>query len=372
MGLRRVKLNLFYTENSGKWYKKIERLKDILNKQQLNKFSPATGPAVWTPDELKNDTSWVFQFSASDIVEIEAAVSDILNSGKQLYFFGRDDFPLPTLGPRLAGCIYYVEYGRGVALWRGLDVSTYDEHSLKVLYWGIGVHLGAPITQNAKGQLIGHVRDTGHNYMSKNVRGYTTQARLAPHCDSSDIVTLLCVHPSKSGGESLIASSTAVYNKLLEYFPEYLEPLFIGFNFDLRGEGATDNPNEVTNTKVPVYSNYEGWLSCRYNCKTIEDGQIKVGSPLTGLTLEAVRKVGELAMQDGIRHDMTFKQGDIQILNNHTVLHSRTSFEDWPEPERKRNLLRMWINQRAEIARPLAPEFANRLNTGPRGGVAVK
>ena len=85
-----------------------------------------------------------------------------------------------------------------------------------------------------------------------------------------------------------------------------------------------------------------------------------------------MRKVGELAMQDGIRHDMTFKKGDIQILNNHAVLHSRTSFEDWPEPERKRNLLRMWINQRAEIARPLAREFANRLNTGPRGGVAVK
>ena len=199
----------------------------------------------------------------------------ILSSGKQLYAFGRDDFQLPTLGPRIASCVHDVEYGRGVALWRGLDVANYDEQSLKILYWGLGVHLGEPITQNARGQLIGHVRDTGHDYMSKNVRGYTTQARLAPHCDSSDIVTLLCVHPSKLGGESLIASSAAVYNQLLENFPEYLEPLFTGFNFDLRGEGVTGDPNEVTDTKVPVYSNYKGWLSCRYNCKTIEDGQIK-------------------------------------------------------------------------------------------------
>ena len=323
-------------------------------------------------EDLKADSSWVFQFSSKDIIEIEAAVSEVLSSDKQVYTFGRGDFSLPSLGPRLASCIYDVEYGRGVALWRGLDVSNYDEQSLKILYWGIGVHLGVPITQNAKGQLIGHVRDTGHDYMAKNVRGYTTQARLAPHCDPSDIVTLLCVHPSKSGGESLIASSAAVYNQLLEHFPEYLEPLFMGFKFDLRGEGATGDPNEVTNTKVPVYSNYDGWLSCRYNCKTIEDGQVKSGAPLTGLALAAVRKVGELAMQAGIRYDMVFKQGDIQILNNHAVLHSRNSFEDWPEPERRRNLLRMWINQRSEISRPLAHEFADRLNTGPRGGVAVK
>ena len=343
-----------------------------MDKLQLNQFSPATGPAVWTSDELQNDPSWIFQFSASDIAEIEAAVSSIMSSGKQLYFFGREDFSLPTLGPRLASCIYDVEYGRGVALWRGLDVSTYDEHSLKILYWGIGVHLGVPITQNSKGQLIGHVRDAGHDYMAKNVRGYTTQARLAPHCDSADIVTLLCVHPSKSGGESLIASSATVFNRLLEQYPEYLVPLSAGFHFDLRGEGATRDPNEVTNAKVPVYSNFEGWLSCRYNCKTIEDGQSKAGEPLTGLVLDAVRKVGELAMQDGIRYDMVFKQGDIQILNNHALLHSRSAFEDWPEPIRKRNLLRMWINQRSEIARPLAPEFADRMNTGPRGGVAVK
>ena len=330
------------------------------------------GPAVWTADELRHDPSWIYQFSALDIAEIEAAVSGVLSAGKPLYAFNRNDFLLPDLAPRLADCMRDVEYGRGVALWRGLDVATYDAASLKALYWGIGVHLGDPITQNAKGDLIGYVRDSGRDYMAKNVRGYTTQARLAPHCDSSDVVTLLCAQTSKSGGESLIASSSAIYNRILEDRPDLLEPLLAGFHFDLRGEGASGDPDEVTNAKVPVFSFCDGLLSCRYNQKTIVDGQAKAGSPLEGLALEAVQKVGALAMEDGIRYDMTFQQGDIQILNNHAVLHSRNAFEDWPEAERKRNLLRMWINQRPTIARPLAPEFSDRMNTGPRGGVAVK
>lgn len=332
----------------------------------------ASGPGLWSADDLHRDQSWKFVFAPAEIRELETAVSRLLSENKEIYAFGRDDFHLPVLGPRLRECIRDVEYGRGVALWRGLNVADYDALSLKTLYWGIGVHLGVPITQNAKGDLIGHVRDSGRSYMAKNVRGYTTQARLAPHCDSSDIVTLLCVHPSKSGGESLIASSAAVYNEILAEYPAYLKPLLDGFHFDLRGEGVSDDANEVTFAKVPVFSWCGGLLSCRFNGKTIEDGQIKAGEPLSEAALDAIKKVGELAMQDGIRYDMEFEVGDIQILNNHAVLHSRTAFEDWPEPERRRNLLRMWINQRSEIARPLAPQFADRMNTGPRGGVQVR
>ncbi len=333
---------------------------------------PINDRSAWTPDELARDRSWVRFFDATDIAELEAAVETIRQKGLALYEFGRDDFVLPGLATKFRQSVDEIENGRGVVLWRGLDPSRYDEQTLKLLYWGIGVHLGTPITHNARGDLIGHVRDRGRNYMDKNVRGYTTRSRLAPHCDSSDVVTLLCLHPAKSGGESLIASSTTVFNEIRRTHPDDLEFLSAGFHFDLRGEGATNDPDEVTNNKVPVFSWFDGRLSCRYNRKTIEDGQVKAGVPLTGQVLEAVRRVGEIAMQDGIRFDMTFEKGDIQILNNHAILHSREDFEDWPEPERKRNLLRMWINLDDDIARPLAAEFADRMNTGPRGGVAVR
>ena len=40
---------------------------------------------------------------------------------------------------------------------------------------------------------------------------------------------------------------------------------------------------------------------------------------------------------------MEFRTGDIQLLCNHAILHSRTAYEDYEEPEKRRHLLRLWL-----------------------------
>ncbi len=330
---------------------------------------PYTASSVWTADELRQDKDWIYHLSESEIREIEAATEAVLASGRGAYEFDETDFPLPVFGARMRQFQDDLEQGRGILLIRGLQVDDYDDRFAYALYWGLACHLGVPITQNAKGHRIGEVKDHGRDYYSKNVRGYTTNNGIKAHCDSSDIVGLLCMHPSKTGGESIVASSGAIFNRLLETHPEMLETLFKGFHYDLRGEGATGDPEEVTNHRVPVFSYFQGLLSCRFNERSIVDGMAKAGMPLSGLDLEAVKTVGQIALSDGIRFDMDFKRGDIQLLNNHSVLHARTDFEDYEDPRKKRRLLRLWLN--LHHGRPLEAEFAERLNTGPRGGVAV-
>lgn len=330
---------------------------------------PVDEPAAWRPSDLAADTSWVHRLNGDEIAALDTATRLAGARGLAAGEFSRDEFPLEALSGRIARMLHELEHGRGVVLIRGLDVSRYDMGTLKTLYWGLGLHLGLPVTQNAKGDLIGQVTDTGSEYQSKNVRGYTTNDAIRFHCDAADGVSLLCVHHAKSGGDSLIASSLTIFNEILRQSPRYLEPLAEGFYFDLRGEGATGDPDEVTRHRVPVFSYFDGRLSARYNRKTIEDGQAKAGDPLSRDRLEAVRLVGELANRDDIRFNMSFERGDIQILNNHMILHAREAFEDFPEPGRKRNLLRLWFNFRN--GRKLDPAFAERLNTGPRGGVAV-
>ena len=332
--------------------------------------SPVNDASAWTAAHLDADQSWIHRLREAEIEELERAAGAVCSSGTAPQAFERDQFPLPTLGARLARVVDELENGRGCVLIRGLDMRRYDLAMVKTLYWGIAVHLGIPISQNARGERIAHVTDSGRDYQSKNVRGYTTRARLRPHCDASDVVGLLCWRTAMAGGESLIASSTSVFNEILRTRPDYLPVLFRGFHYDLRGEGATNDPDEVTFHRVPVFSWFGGRLNCRFNQKSIEDGMAKAGMPLAPDEQAAVNLVGELTLSDPLCHHLTFEQGDIQLLNNHTVLHSRTSFEDWPEPDRKRNLLRLWLNLRE--GRPLAPEFAERLNTGPRGGVKVR
>lgn len=332
---------------------------------------PVEGPEAWNAAALGADDGWIHPLSDADRAELRAAVDQVKAAGLGLFRFGRDDFSLPTLGPRMRAIMTDVEQGRGCALMRGLDADAYNLSDLTLLYWGLGVHMGTPISQNARGDLVGNVRDAGKSYNAVNIRGYTTNAALPPHCDPADTVSLLCVTAASAGGESLIASAPAIFNELLVSEPELLAPLFMGFYFDLRGEGTTGEVNEVTRHRVPIFHWHEGRLSCRYNRRTILDGQRKAGAPLEGIDLRAVERITELAEDDRFRYEMTFRPGDIQILSNHTVLHFRRAFESDPAASVRRHLLRLWTNVDEDLARPLRPEFAERLNNGPRGGVYV-
>src|SRR3546814_5722805 len=157
------------------------------------------------------------------------------------------------------------------------------------------------------------------------------RAAILPHCDSADAVGLFCIHPAKTGGASMIASSMTIYNEVLANHPEYLEPLCRGFHIDLASKGPTGAEKEVTRNRIPVFSWHKGRMSCRFNEKQTIDGAVKTGTPLTPFEREAVAYVRELALRPDIRYDMDFQVGDIQLLNNHTILHARTDFEDWPD-----------------------------------------
>ena len=334
----------------------------------------ATGPSAWTRVEMEQDQSWVFQLSDEDLDELEKATTALYHRGVSPLEFRQKDFPLPSLGPKISSLLHEIEYGRGFVLMRGLNVADYALDKLSVLYWGLGTYLGQTISQNSQGDLLGHVKDmeggkyTQGGYYEEGVRGHRTNALLAPHTDSADLVGLMCVRPAKKGGESWIASSMSVYNRIRVTRPELLEPLLNGFHYDLIGKGRT--AVELSNNRIPVYSWYDGLLSCRFNKQQIELGAQRAQEPLTQAQQEAIDLVENLAVSEDFLLPMTFEPGDIQLLNNHTTMHSRGRFVDWDEEEKRRLLLRLWVN--IPNGRALAPEYADRLNTGGRGGVTKR
>lgn len=327
---------------------------------------PLDHPSVWRREDMEGRDDWVRVFTDAELEEIAAALPRRFGAPG----FGKADFPLPVLGPGLAEMVDELENGRGFVMMRGLDRLGLDPQGLRDVYWGLAQHMGRTISQNSTGALIGEVFDRGFSYDDNNVRGHTTNAEIGPHCDTADVVGLLCVYPAEEGGESLIASSAAIYNEILATRPHLVEALAAGFRIDLAGKGPTGAADEVTRSRIPIFSWYEGRLSCRFNRKQIEDGQRKLGRTLSDDELEAVETVERLALDPRFRLDMDFRPGDIQWLNNHAILHGRAGYRDSTDPERRRLLLRLWIN--IPNGRPLAPAFADRLNTGPRGGVYAR
>ncbi len=336
--------------------------------------TPVEEPSVWKASDYRQDDRWIEHFSDRHLKEIDAALAHVKSQGiGRGADFGRHDFPLDTLADLLCDQLEILERGRGFIFLRGLPVERYDLDDLTAIYWGLGTHLGDGIYQNAQGDLVGHVTDHGQKFEGDdpykyNIRAYTTTVSIPPHTDSCDLVGLLCVRPSISGGESAVVSSTALYNEFLASRPDLLEPLYEGFHLDLVGKGTTEK--ELTQHPIPVFSYWGGKLSCRYNKGQIEHGAQKSGDRLTALQQEAVDYFRELSLRPDLRLEMEFRPGDIQILNNRTTLHSRTAFDDDADPAKRRLLLRLWLN--SFTPRPMHPAFANQLNTGARGAVTVR
>ncbi len=326
------------------------------------------GASAWIGAELRQRDDWIHHLSPTEIAEIGAATAAVQARGLDIVDITRADFPLPKFGPALDSLRDEILNGRGFAVLRGLPVEDKPIADSATAYWGIGLYLGNALSQNAKGHLLGHVRDLGLATSDPNVRTYQTTERQHFHTDSCDIVGLLCLKAAKRGGLSSITSSMAIYNAMAARRPDLVSRLFKPFPTDRRGEVPVGKKPYF---EIPVYNDHAGYLSVLYSRPYINSSQRFPEAPqLAPEDVEALDYFDDLANDSELRLDMQLQPGDMQFLHNHTILHDRTAFEDWAEPEKKRHLLRLWLA--APNARPLPPIYAERYGSvtiGDRGGI---
>ena len=326
--------------------------------------------AVWCGQEVAGLADWIERLSETEVREVENAVERVHESRRDLATITAVDVPLPTLGPRLKGMLEEVLSGRGFVLIKGLPLERWSRREAAVAFLVIGVHLGNLRMQNAEGHLLGHVRDLGRSSSDPNTRIYQTRERQTHHTDSCDVVGLMCLQQAQSGGLSSLVSSTTIFNEMRRRRPDLLSVLMQPIETDRRGE-VPEGGKPYFN--IPVFNYHDGLVSTIYQRQYIESARRFPGvPPLTSLQIEALDLLDQLANDPKLNLMMELEPGDIQLVHNHTILHDRTAFEDYPEPERKRHLLRLWLAPPG--ARPLPEVYAERFGSvtpGDRGGVVV-
>jgi hypothetical protein len=326
------------------------------------------GRCVWTGQEMESSDSWILHWPGAGVDEVDRALESVRSKGLRLGEFGRQDFAVPWFASKIESICTELEDGRGFVMLRGFPAGKYSVPDAELIFWGLGSHLGPAVSQNWRGELLSHVMDKGLEHGTREVRGYETRAKLFFHNDNGDAVGLFCLHEAKEGGASKLVSTAAIYNEILRRHPEYIDELCRGYYYHMRGEQPHGHP-EVTEHRVPLFSYHAGKLSSRYTRNSILHGAEFLGKPLTGREKAPLDLVDALAGE--LCMTMHFKQGDMQLVSNHSVLHSRNEFTDFPEPERKRDLLRLWVN--LPNGRPLTYEFATRYGPGSaRRGVPPK
>ncbi|MEV4475549.1 TauD/TfdA family dioxygenase [Nonomuraea sp. NPDC049504] len=321
---------------------------------------PAAGPGEWRADDVRGNEAWIVRLDEEHRREVLAAVRATERSTDSrptatnrqadprpapaadpaLDPGSADGFPLPTLGPVLGRVREELVDGRGFVLVRGVPVEEMTQREREVAAVGLARHVGEVMPQGPEQAPLMHVRDTGSDPSEGRTRSYEHRGRLGYHSDPYDVVALLCVRPAKAGGLSAIVSSVAVHNEIVRLRPDLAEELYRPWWHDRR---TGDGPDSFY-TKPICVRRPDGGLSIAYGPDYLRSAQRGASvPPLTAAQLEVMALLDELTNDPRFAMTMELQAGDMQFLNNHVVLHSRTAFEDHPEPERRRHLLRLWV-----------------------------
>jgi hypothetical protein len=307
------------------------------------------GLAAWRGEEIARDADWSHRLTGLDRVvdRVRALAADVRRGDRTLAGIGRADAEVAPVTELAEVIRAQLIDGRGFALVRGLPVDRLDDVENQVLYWMIGVHVGIPLHQNEAHDVLIRVRDEGRDFDEFGVRAYETSADLEYHTDSSDVVGLYCLRPAMTGGTSTIVSSVTVHDEMVRRRPD-LAAL-------LHEPWPCISPVGGEVTWKPICAvNDRGALFTRYGRKYTELAPLEVDDvkPLTDDQVAALDLFDEITSSPEMVLTMDFRPGDVQFLNNTSIMHARTGYADWPDEHRRRELLRMWLVFREDVELP--------------------
>jgi alpha-ketoglutarate-dependent taurine dioxygenase len=254
----------------------------------------------------------------------------------------------PEFSSTMSSFLTDLEKGPGFAFFH-LPPNMFNPVQLKQAYWVIGHLLGKPVQQNVAGTVMYDVKDMGGE-IDKGARYSITNLELNFHTDNSfgktliDYVGLLCIQDAKEGGNSKVVSGYSIIQTLQQEYPTEYAILSSLFYFDQRGGVAAGDPGALQ-FPILAYNSETKELVIRYLRTWVESGHSRVDKPLTPSQIAAMDLLDKLLTEPKYCYSFSLKPGDIAFVNNRWILHNRSQFVDWDEPEKKRHLVRLWLDR---------------------------
>jgi alpha-ketoglutarate-dependent taurine dioxygenase len=226
-----------------------------------------------------------------------------------------------------------------------LPLDSYSAEEAKAVYWLLSQLVARPVAQSWDGKMIYDVRDFGKP-PGNGVRPDVTNAEQNFHTDNSyniyppDYVGLLCLQPAMEGGISSIVSFYTVHNEMLARYPNLLARLYRPYLFNRQREHA---PDDATIISHPLFQLIGERLVCRLSHRHVVNGYKMAQREMDDETRDALETLEAVMREPQWCREFFFEPGQIQIVDNLRCGHRRTGFKDYPEPERKRHLVRLWL-----------------------------
>lgn len=306
-------------------------------------------PSAWRGKDFASIDDVSFVLGASHVAALDTALQSVRAAGLTIDTVERYNFDLSVIEDDLAAIEHEILHGSGIVVLRGFPVEDYSLEDIEIMYWGLCSYLGVGESQSTLGDRVGRVEDVSGK--DRKQRAYRNSVELLMHTDLTDIIAMLSVRKAPKGGLSTYVSVATLHNEVLATKPDYLKPLYRGFRYHRFGaEGPGEDP--VTPHNVPVLSEKEGVVSARYVPDYIYMAYDELGEPLPDDELAAITYFNALAIDPELRFDVMLEPGDVSLINNYAVMHTRSAFYDGDTEAEKRLLLRLWLSN--EYERPMA------------------
>jgi hypothetical protein len=320
---------------------------------------------VWRGSDIRSKDEIAFDLTAKHATALEELLGRFQKEKLALGDIQPSHCRHPALDADLARVFDEIQDGRGIVIIRGIPVSGHSVDDVGMMFWALGTHLGRGVSQSARGDLLGLVRDETPPGQPENARGYTSRRELTLHVDLAQIVGLMCVRQSRSGGESQYASGLAIYEEIQAKRPDLMPVLRRGFPYHRRGEQGATQP-AITPYDIPVFSERDGRISVFMVREIFNAAFRELNRQFTPEEIDAIDTFRAAAKK--LQFETRLEAGEATFLNNYTVMHARSEFVDWDEPDQKRLMLRLWLDAERN-QRPVVPNIHVYENEGGRSGI---
>jgi alpha-ketoglutarate-dependent taurine dioxygenase len=300
------------------------------------------GPEVWRAADLTACNQWRIALDPITSNELAQTARRVASDGLPADKVDQHRFPLGRARDYTKRVHEHVERAAGFALLSGLPFMELGYQEQIALTCAIADHVGRVVVQNYEGQRIVDVRDEGIAY-SHQSRGYRSNKLLPFHTDGANLFVLACLSEAEIGGETMLTSASAVYNTLVDEYPDTIAILERGFYHHRRGQHELGEA-PLSAERVPVFAFHNGLLHCCYNRNPIDWAQ-KEGIALSREEVAALDALDSVLARDTMQLKLRLRPGDALFVNNFTSLHSRTEYQD--SDLRRRHMFRVWMNDPA-------------------------
>ena len=279
------------------------------------------------------------------VVDLDSEiVSDLIKRRNDLDVLNENDLPL-LKNKILEFKKKILLGGVGLFIINGTCLQNFSVKEKISIYTLIAKILGELIIQNIKQDKIVEIKDVGKS-MKTGGRYHETKEGGSHHTDSPqwkdvpDYLGLFCVHNAKNGGTNLFLSAYTIHNKIFKDQKKFLNIFYEKFHFDKRGEFKE---GESPTVFEPIFKLKDGRLYFRYLRDYIDGGHDIQNQPLSESQKEALTYLDNSMLEEDMMMHYDLKPDDMVFSDNHWVVHGRTTFEDYDEPDLKRLMLRTWI-----------------------------